>query len=406
MIAKAVIGASYGDEGKGRVVDWLAAPLGPGALVVRSNGGAQAAHTVVRGGRRHVFHHVGSGTLARARTHLSRFMVSHPILLSDELAGLRALGSGATISADPRGLVTTPWDMMVNQAVEIARAREQGDKRHGSCGLGFGETVGRNEETRFGLVVGDLAAPALKSKLAAIRDQWLPARCEALGLEMNEGPLEFAGSQALFDTFVAQCAEFLEAVELRSDATLGEENALIFEGAQGLMLDQKGRDFPFLTRSNTGMENIASIAAEAGIEAVEPIYVTRCYLTRHGRGPMEDERDITQWFAPDDPTNRPNAWQESLRFGLIDVDALATRIGEDLAKAPMATRPAIAVTCLDQARAGPVWIENGSRVIGSAADFAAALQRASGLDLAAQFHSPANDERNALNANDKRTLPA
>lgn len=406
MIAKAVIGASYGDEGKGRVVDWLAAPYGPQALVVRSNGGAQAAHTVVRGGKRHVFHHVGSGTLAGARTHCSRFMVSHPILMADELADLHALGSVAAISADPRGAVTTPWDMMVNQAIEVARARAQGDKRHGSCGLGFGETVGRNEETPFGLTLADLAAPGLEDKLRAIREEWLPARREALGLGEESGPLEFARSQALFDTYLAQCEDFLQAVQLRSDTTLGEEQAVIFEAAQGLLLDQKGQDFPFLTRSNTGIENISTIAAEAGIDEVEAIYATRCYLTRHGRGPMEDERDISRWFAVDDPTNRPNPWQESLRFGLLNPQCLAARIEQDLAKAPMAVRPALAVTCLDQARAGPVWLENGNRVIGSAADFAAALQGACGLDLAMQFHSPANDEPNALNANNKWTIPA
>ncbi|MHA7818875.1 MAG: adenylosuccinate synthetase [Erythrobacter sp.] len=394
MIAKAVIGAGYGDEGKGRLVDWLAAPHGPEALVVRSNGGAQAAHTVVRGGKRHVFHHVGSGTLAGARTHLSRFMVSHPILLADELAELGALGCKPVISADPRGMVTTPWDMMVNQALEMAR----GGKRHGSCGLGFGETVGRCEETEFGLTLADLAGPALRATLIAIRDEWLPARCEALGLGKREGPLEFAQSQALLDTYVNQCEEFLAVVEIRGDATLGNEKALIFEAAQGLLLDQHGRDFPYLTRSNTGMANIAAIASEAGIAEIEPIYATRCYLTRHGRGPMEDERDIAHWFDVDDPTNRPNPWQERLRFGLIDPLLLASRIAVDLADVPQAVRPALAVTCLDQARSALAWLQDANLLTGSPEDFAAALCDASGFDLAAMFASPANDWRGSASA--------
>lgn len=394
MVAKAVIGASYGDEGKGRVVDWLSAPHGAEALVVRSNGGAQAAHTVVRGGKRLVFHHVGSGTLAGARTHLSRFMVSHPILLVEELSALQALGCEVAISADPRGYVTTPWDMMVNQALEMARD----GKRHGSCGLGFGETVGRCEETDFALTLADLAASDLREKLIAIRDEWLPARCAAIGLDPASGPLEFARSEALLDTYIRQCMEFVDVVEMRDDATLSAESVLIFEAAQGLMLDQRGKDFPFLTRSNTGMANISAICAEAGIGAVEPIYVTRCYLTRHGRGPMEDERNIAPWFEVDDPTNRPNPWQESLRFGLMNPKALGERIAADLALAPPAVRPAIAVTCFDQARGEVAWIEKGSVVEGSSGRLADALGEASGLEILARFASPANDWRGSVSA--------
>lgn len=384
--AKAVIGASYGDEGKGRLVDWLAARLGHRALIVRSNGGAQAAHTVVRGDRRHVFHHLGSATMNGARTHLSRFMVSHPILLEEELAALRALGCDPLISADPRGMVTTPWDMMINQAIEIARD----GKRHGSCGLGFGETVGRNEETQYGLTVADLHTPDLRAKLVAIRNCWLPARMKALGLEASFGPLEFAHSDALLSNFLAQCAAFTRAVTLRDDASLGDEEALIFEGAQGLMLDQRHRDFPFVTRSNTGMANIAAIAAEAGIAEVEPVYVTRCYLTRHGRGPMEDERDITPWFAVDDPTNRPNPWQESLRFGLIDPALLGERVRADCADIPVAVRPALAITCFDQVTNALAWLDAGRVISGDAYGFVDALSDASGMVPIAHFYSPDN----------------
>lgn len=391
MIAQAVIGASYGDEGKGRVVDWLSAPHGARALVVRSNGGAQAAHTVVRGDKRHVFHHVGSGTMSGARTHLSRFMVSHPILLEDELAALKALSFTPAITADPRGLVSTPWDMMVNQALELARAKAHGDKRHGSCGLGFGETVGRNEETPFALTVADLHTPDLRAQLIAIRDAWLPERCDAVGLAPDFGPLAYARSEALLQTFLDQCAAFAAAVPLRDDASLGIEAALIFEGAQGLLLDQNGADFPYVTRSNTGMTNIAAIAAEAGIAEVAPVYVTRTYLTRHGRGPMTDERDIAPWFAVDDPTNRPNPWQESLRFGLNDPAELGSRIRADCAAAgPVAARPSLAITCFDQATGALAWIERGRVVTGDAGEFVAALSAASGMPARARFSSPDN----------------
>ena len=351
--AHAVIGAGYGDEGKGRTVDMLARRPGPRPIVVRSNGGAQAGHTVVAGDRRHVFHHLGSGALAGASTHLSRFMVSNPLMLANELAAVRALGGETAVTADGRGFVTTPWDMMVNQALEAAR----GDGRHGSCGLGVGETVGRCGDTAYSLTVADLRRPDLRDRVAAIRDEWLPARLAAQGVTAS--PF-LAQADAVLDRFLADCVTFTGLTQARDDETLGED-AIVFEAAQGLMLDQRHRDFPFVTRSNTGIANIAAIAREAGIAHIDAHYVTRCYLTRHGRGPMTDERDISAWFTVDDPTNRPNLWQETLRFGLLDLDVLAATVADDRADGIEVIRHAV-VTCLDQSCGGAIpYVENGAR---------------------------------------------
>lgn len=350
--AFAVIGAGHGDEGKGKAVDAIAHALGRGTVVVRSNGGAQAGHTVVTPqGRRHVFHHLGSGALAGATTHLSRFMVSHPMLLADEVRAVAALGGVTAITADPRGFVTTPWDMMANQAAEVAR----GERRHGSCGLGFGETVGRSEDSGFVLTVADLARTDLPDRLAAIRDQWLPARLAALGVEAagaGGGFLAAAHAPALLARFVEDCRIFADLVDTRDDADLGAADALVFEAAQGLLLDQRHRDFPFVTRSNTGITNMLTIAGTAGIDRIDAYYATRCYATRHGRGPMTDERDIAGHFNVRDATNLPNPWQETLRMGLLDVDLLAATIGGDLAHAAsggVEVTHHLAVSCLDQA---------------------------------------------------------
>ena len=393
MRAQAVIGASYGDEGKGRTVDWLAASLGPEVVVVRSNGGAQAGHTVETGGQRHVFHHIGSAALRGAATHLSRFMVSHPILLAEECAALGAMGLAPRITADPRGWVTTPWDMMVNQAAELAR----GKGRHGSCGLGFGETVGRCEQTAFALTVADLWSADLRGKLHAIRSAWLGARAAELGLDPHGGPLEHASADGVLERFLDQCAAFRSRVELSGDAALGRQGPVIFEAAQGLLLDQGAEGFPFVTRSSTGLANIAAIAGEAGISALEVTYATRCYLTRHGRGPMEDERAIDGWFVVEDATNHANPWQETLRFGLLCPERLGERIAADLGLGrglggELAITASLALTCLDQARGGCLaWLERGAVVTGDADALAAKLVEAAGLPLAVQFASPNND---------------
>ena len=115
--AQAVIGAAWGDEGKGLLTDALARP---DTLVVRFNGGAQAGHTVTApDGRRHVFHGVGSGTFRGAATFLSRFHVHNPLLHGEEVAQLRRLGLHPRVLADPQGMVTTPWDMMLNQIAAL-----------------------------------------------------------------------------------------------------------------------------------------------------------------------------------------------------------------------------------------------------------------------------------------------
>jgi adenylosuccinate synthase len=350
-IAQAVIGAGYGDEGKGVVADALAHAAGPGALVIRTNGGAQAGHSVrTPDGRRHVFHHVGSGALAGAATHLSRWFVHHPMVLGAEAAALERLQANTVITADPRGWVTTPWDMLVNQLAEKAR----GNARHGSCGYGFGETVGRCEETQHPLAVADLAGHGLRDKLVAIRDAWAPARLHQLGVDrLAEADRALLRSDALVERFLRDCDAFLQRVRLVPDAAAASAPWLIFEGAQGLMLDQHHGAFPFVTRSSTGLANMLATAQEMGVEAIDAFYVTRCYLTRHGRGPMPNERDISHAFAVVDETNQPNPWQEQLRFGELDLDVLSAAIAKDLALAAAsrcAVVPRLAVTCLDQAQ--------------------------------------------------------
>ena len=100
-----VIGSSYGDEGKGRVVNDLSSKE---TLVCRFNGGDQAGHTVVHDGVRHVFSHFGAGTLKGAITYLSEFFVCHPLKFLMERDELKSKGILPRVIVDPRSLVTTP----------------------------------------------------------------------------------------------------------------------------------------------------------------------------------------------------------------------------------------------------------------------------------------------------------
>ena len=349
--AQAVIGALYGDEGKGLMVDRLAAAT-PRAVVVRSNGGAQAGHTVVDpAGRRHVFHHIGSGSFAGAATHFSRFFVAHPMLLLDELAALGQLGVKPEISSDPRAPVTTPFDVIINQALELAR----GAARHGSCGLGFGETIERNLHPDFALSTKDLFLPDLHARLVSIRDAWVPIRLAALGITALPAELATAlADDTTIARFEADCAAYLDCVTLWPDRRLCERGAVIFEAAQGLGLDQDCGAFPHVTRSNTGLANMLAIAAEAGITELEATYATRCYTTRHGAGPLKGETPTLPGVNVVDPTNAPNEWQGCLRLAPLDLGLLREAITRDLTVDRNGTtvRAGLAVTCLDQAEDG------------------------------------------------------
>ncbi len=299
MIARAVIGANFGDEGKGLVTDYLCSK-GAG-VVVRFNGGAQAGHTVVTpGGTRHVFGHFGSGSFLGVPTFLSQFFVCNPIIFFKERAELHAIGLEPTVYAHPACVVTTFADMMINQRLENAR----GAKRHGSVGVGVNETMERSQIPELTITMADLwnGAKTIRRKLEQICGKYAAFRS---GQPIDE--------PAMVEKFIEGCERFADIVH---PAGIGQCKDQVFEGAQGLLLDQNNKEFfPHLTRSNTGIQNVRALCAQAGIDKVEAYYVSRTYLTRHGAGPLPGE-DASMSFADD--TNLDHAYQGRLRFAPLD----------------------------------------------------------------------------------------
>jgi adenylosuccinate synthase len=312
---------------------------------VRFNGGSQAGHTCVQAdGRRHVFHHFGCGSFRGASTYLSRFFISNPILYLQELTDLRKLGIEPRVTADPRGLVTTPFDMMINQMAE----NQRGSHRHGSCGSGINETMKRSEHDALRLTVWDLHDEArLTDKLLYIRDHWVPERLAVLGLDPNDDEYrDHLASEGILNHYIADATSFYRSLDVLSES-LQNHPDIVFEGAQGLLLDQDHYFFPNVTHSHTGLKNVVTLAKENNIDQIDVTYVTRAYATRHGAGPFPREVAGLQY---DDKTNLPNDWQGSLRFGHLDLDLLAETITNDLrhAHASLPVRAGLAITCLDQ----------------------------------------------------------
>ena len=345
----AVIGANYGDEGKGAVTDLIASQLVEQheCTVVRFNGGAQAGHTVTApDGRRHVFSHFGAGSFSGCPTYLSQFFIVNPHLFAKELKELSALSLKPKVSIDGRAMLTTPLDVFINQAIEDKRAMA----RHGSCGAGINETVTRClRSPQYSTQAQDLLNPSLlRNRLLQLAKTWLPVRLKELRLNVgNEHMQEIEKAiELIASVYIDECNTLLS----NSDITLTfpQSGFIIFEGAQGLMLDENRLDqYPHLTRSKTGLENVAFLCKRNQIDLTDVHYVTRTYLTKHGAGPLPNE---CKWRFLD-ATNVPNTYQGNLRFAPLNVEDLHYSIDLDFRRGRYffpQIKGNLAVTCLDQ----------------------------------------------------------
>ena len=355
----AVIGANYGDEGKGLMTDFLCAreaKAGKQVFVVRHNGGAQAGHTVVapasEGGFRHVFHHFGSGTLQSIPTILAKDFILNPILFRKEYEELEAAGYAPEVFVDVRCRITTPWDMVYNQAQEEARSPAvAGGERHGSCGVGINATVDRNEVIPFTRESGCLSS--LERISGHYKNKMFPA-----GVPSETENSRFFMSPGLEEVGHAFSSDLYFLIRHTSvmDYPLcqhpnADSFTFIFEGAQGLGLDEYMGSYPHVTRSNTGLRNVVDFCREHKIDLDEIVYVTRSYLTRHGNGPMEGTLYSEEAYF-EDKTNVPNPWQGTLRQSAMDEEAyfnMAERVAWDTQSVGMGSKPiSLAITHNDQ----------------------------------------------------------
>ncbi len=357
-----VIGKNFGDEGKGLATDYFMGQIPdaliagekiadaqiaahnptaqiPGALVIKHNGGAQAGHTVDRPGQRFVFHQLSSGSFHNVPTFLSETFLPDLLKLPEEAEAFRMVnGRVPSIHVDRRCRLTTVFDVLLNAFAE----NERGKTRHGSCGMGVNETVIRNQSPEFALSLEEFASFSPREAglfLEKIRTGYVPSRLRELSLKMRDGD---SWSELLLDHSVAHnAADAMKAslgyISIIRDAKelLQESDHLVFEGAQGLLLDRNNRSYmPYLTPSDTGSKNPFDLLKACEIpysrDNTEVCYVTRSYVTRHGAGPLPHEcnrEDISPGIR--DATNVENQWQESLRFARHPVGGEFTRAAED-----------------------------------------------------------------------------
>lgn len=317
---KAVIGIGFGDEGKGRIIDLLASHLpspSKSALNVRFSGGHQVGHTVrAEYGTRHVFSNFGSATMRGVPTYWSKDCTVCPTGLLNELDILREKGFEPKIYIHAECPIVTPMDQDAN------RSRER-DNNHGSVGVGFGSTVQR-EEDFYSLKFIDLFYPDV-----------LNAKTHNICMNYYK-PEEF-DFQEFWDACRQLCID--KAVEIVHEMPYADN--VLFEGSQGMLLDQHYGFFPNVTRSNTGSKNLADYPLE-----IEWYLVTRAYQTRHGNGFMTNESTDHNIKQNPEETNVTNDWQGEFRRSLLDVSLLEYGIRRDeiIRKAKMKR---LVITCVD-----------------------------------------------------------
>lgn len=322
----------FGDSGKGATVDYLCR-RDKVHTVVRHNGGPQAGHNVVTPeGIHHEFHQFGAGTFAGAKTFLSRYMLISPLYLIMESQELEAKGVKdplklLTLDMDAR--IVTPYHSAANKLREVLR----GAQRHGSCGHGVGETMADDIQCPDGTIrVRDWSMPdrglskiqAVRSrKLAEFadhRDLLIDAGCGDLLADLDDEDLPQAIAD-LYESLWRKVGSIKGGGWEYFPGLVAAGERIVFEPAQGVLLDEWYGFHPHTTWSTTTFDNADMLLSETVATDIERLGLIRAYTTRHGAGPMPTEGALPRhlWSPEDDAHNTHNPWQGNFRVGPLDL---------------------------------------------------------------------------------------
>lgn len=281
MASVVIVGAQWGDEGKGKVTDYLA---GQADLVVRYQGGNNAGHTVVTGGREFKLHLVPSGIFYPDKTCIiGNGVVLDPEVLFQELDELaqRGVPTGRLFISD-RAQLLLPYHKRLDGAEEQSR----GSQRIGTTGRGIGPAY-VDKVSRTGLRAGDLLDPSWEERLVYLVEQ------KNLVLEKLYGLEGFDPGEVV--AWLRPYAGRLKPLIADTSLIIAEGQAagkhILFEGAQGTFLDLDHGTYPYVTSSNASAGG-ACTGAGVGPTAINlALGVVKAYLTRVGEGPFPTELD-------------------------------------------------------------------------------------------------------------------
>ncbi|HSF60192.1 MAG TPA: adenylosuccinate synthase [Gaiellaceae bacterium] len=280
MPATVIVGAQWGDEGKGKIVDLLAQESD---LVCRYQGGPNAGHTVVVAGETYRIRQIPTGIIAGKRSAIGAGCVVDPGVLVSELDELeaRGLGTDGLLFVSGNAHLVMPWHV----ALDGARERRLGRLQIGTTRRGIGPAYA-DKATRIGTRVQDLLDPKiLRQKLelaVAEKNVWLERVYQLPPFEVDE----------IVEThlaFAERLAAYVADTSLLVDRSLRAGERVLFEGAQGTLLDLDHGTYPFVT-SSSPIAAGAAVSFGFGPNRIDEVLgVSKAYVTRVGEGPFPSE---------------------------------------------------------------------------------------------------------------------
>ena len=276
-----IVGAQWGDEGKGKIVDIL---MESADIVVRFQGGNNAGHTVIVGDEKFIFHLIPSGILHPGKVCIiGDGVVVDPEVLIKEIDVLKARG------------IFRPEDLLISKnahlimpyhkKLDVARERLRGENKIGTTGRGIGPAY-EDKVGRSGIRCGDLLNEEtfrlkLKSNLIE-KNHYIKTILHEEGFEVHELYHTYMHYAEVISQHITDTSKFL------SDA-IGLKKKILFEGAQGTLLDVDHGTYPFVTSSNTVAGQAATGSGVGPSRIDKVIGITKAYCTRVGEGPFPTE---------------------------------------------------------------------------------------------------------------------
>ncbi|WP_058365875.1 adenylosuccinate synthase [Haloparvum sedimenti] len=293
-----IVGSQLGDEGKGALVDRWG---GDADVVVRYQGGDNAGHTVVEDGTEYKLSLVPSGAVRDKIGVLGNGCVVNPRTLFDELDDLREQGLDPDVRVARRAHVIMPYHRVLDGIEEETKADDESGQEVGTTGRGIGPTY-EDKAGRRGVRVADLLDPdTLRERLAYVVPQKRALAEEVYGLDVSTGDHASAfdvdhlvaeygqhGARMAEEDMTVNCSDFLHERRQAGDD-------LLYEGAQGTMIDVDHGNFPFVTSSNptAGGAAVGSGVGPTVVGQGEVVGIVKAYLSRVGSGPLPTELDGT-----------------------------------------------------------------------------------------------------------------
>ncbi len=277
-----VVGTQWGDEGKGKVVDLLTAGAD---MVARFQGGNNAGHTLVVGGKKFIFHLIPSGILYKdKKCFIGNGVVVDPEVLLQEIQDLKAAGEEITperLALSDKAHIIMPY----HKAIDLAREAAKGKHMLGTTGRGIGPCY-EDKASRVGIRAVDLTEPeTLKEKIATNLEE----KNFFLTKFLNNDPLELKPIVDGYLGMAERLVPFITDVSVELDQGIKANKKVLFEGAQGVHLDIDHGTYPFVTSSNPVAGGACAGTGIGPSQLHHVVGIVKAYTTRVGAGPFITE---------------------------------------------------------------------------------------------------------------------